>query len=223
MLDDRDLKHDLLALGLLAATLLLTAAVLSYHPADAPSHLVFPTAEQTHNLCGRVGALLAFVAFEGLGLGAFYVIVSLGVLAGWMLARRDVDRPVLRLAGWLASLAGLTGLATMLLGGLSPGPVIGAGGYLGAAVAGWFEMHLAWLGALICSASLTVAGLLLCTEYALVRMLAIAVGKPTAHAARALSPALGKAMMRIIRRAETEPHSEAEKDWTEWEDDLGAS
>jgi len=225
MFEDRDLKLDLAALGLLAVTLFLTASVLSYHPADAPSHLVFPTAEQAHNLCGRIGAVVAWSALEGLGLGAYYLIVSAVALAAVMLARHEVDRPVARLAGWLASLAGLTGLATMIAGNLSPGPVIGAGGYLGAAVAGTLQMYLAWFGGLIACFSLLIAGLLLCTEYALVRLLAVTLGRPTARAVRTVSPPVARAMMRLIRRAEHagdedwDAQTDEEAEWDSAEDD----
>ena len=55
----------------------------------------------------------------------------------------------------------------MVLGRRSPGPAIGAGGYLGAAGRTWLQMHFANAGAYILALSAVAAGLLLCTDYVL--------------------------------------------------------
>ena len=69
MLENRNLKLDLLALGLLAAVIFLAAALLSYDPADPPSKLVFPRHSQPANVCGHSGAMASRLAVRGLGLG----------------------------------------------------------------------------------------------------------------------------------------------------------
>jgi len=112
------------------------------------------------------------------GLGAYYLVCSLGVLDFVLLARRPIGQPVVRSVGWLLSLLGLTSLASMALPQLSPGPVIGSGGYLGAAGRGLLEMHFASVGAYILLTSLVLGGLLLCTDYVLVRIVAWVLGKP---------------------------------------------
>ena len=108
MLEDRNLKLDLFALGLLAATVFLGAALLSYSPTDSPGRLVFPAATETANVCGHIGAITSTYLFKGLGLGAFYLLLSLAVLNSLLLSRREVSQPVLRLVGWLISLVGIT-------------------------------------------------------------------------------------------------------------------
>ncbi len=178
MLEDRNLKLDLFALGLLAATVFLGAALLSYSPDDPPSRLSFPAATETTNVCGHIGATTSTYVFKGLGLGAFYLLFSLAVLDSLLLARRDVSQPVLRLAGWLISLVGITVLVAMACPWLSPGPVIGSGGYLGATGRALMEMHFASVGAYILTLSLIFGGLLLCTDYLLLRMLSVTVGLP---------------------------------------------
>jgi len=67
--------------------------------------------------------------------------------------------------GWL-TLGMLLALSTTW----SPGPVIGPGGYLGAAGRGLLEMHFAKAGAYLMTLSLLVGGLLLSTEYFLPRL-----------------------------------------------------
>ena len=178
MLEERSLKLDLLALGLLAVTVFLAASLLSYDPADPPSELVYPPSAQTANLCGRSGALVSMGLLGAFGLGAYYLLFSLAVLDSLLLARRKITDPVLRLAGWLLSLAGISTFAAMALPQLSPGPVIGSGGYLGAAGRGFMETNFASVGAYILVVSLILGGLLLSTDYVLIRLLAASIGIP---------------------------------------------
>ncbi len=186
MLEERDLKIDLLALGLLALTIFLAASLLSYDPADPPSRLVYPERSETANVCGRFGALAGTVLLSAFGLGAYYLLVSLAVLDSLLLARRPIGEPVLRAAGWLLSLAGFSTLAAMAAPRLSPGPVIGSGGYLGAAVGGVLEANFASTGGLIVVLSLIAGGLLLCTDYVLFRALAWVAGSPIRTLGRGL-------------------------------------
>jgi S-DNA-T family DNA segregation ATPase FtsK/SpoIIIE len=178
MLENRNLKLDLLALGLLALVVFLAAALWSYDPADPPSKLVFPERTRVLNVCGHSGALASRLLLGALGLGAYYLLVSLAALDFVLLRRRPIGQPIVRTAGWLLSLSGLTILAAMAVPQLSPGPVIGAGGYLGAAGRGLLELHFASVGAYILAASLWLGGLLLCTDYLLVRVVAWILGKP---------------------------------------------
>jgi len=184
MLEERNLKLDLLALGLLALTIFLAAALLSYNPADPPAKLVYPQLTETGNMCGRSGALVSAMLFGMLGLGAYYLLVSLAVLDSVLLVRRTISDPVTRFVGWLLSLVGFTTLVAMALPGFSPGPVIGSGGYLGAAGRGLLEMHFASVGAYILTVSLILGGLLLCTDYVLIRLLTWSLGAPTRSVGR---------------------------------------
>ncbi len=184
MLEQRNLKLDLLALGLLALAIFLGASLLSYDPADPPSRLVYPERTQPANLCGRSGAVTSTLLFSALGIGAYYLLVSVAVLDAILLARRRVTIPFLRLAGWLLSLVGLCTLAAMALPGLSPGPVIGSGGYLGAAGRGLLERNFAATGAAIVVVSLILGGLLLSTDYVLLKILAWTVGVPAKNLGR---------------------------------------
>ena len=178
MLEHRDLKKDLLALGLLALVVFLAASLLSYDAADPPSKLVYPERAEVLNLCGRSGAFVSRMLLTGMGLGAYYLVFSLGLLDAMLLARKPLTQPVTRLAGWLTSLAGFTTLVAMAVPQLSPGPVIGAGGYLGAAGRGLLELNFATVGAYIFTVSLVLGGLLLSTDYLLIHIMAWVVGKP---------------------------------------------
>ncbi len=171
MLVERNLKRDLFALALLAGVIFLGVALCTYHPADPPSTLVYPGGQQVRNACGRVGAWLADRLLNGLGMGAFYLLVSLVVLDGLLLLRRKIDQPFIRTGGWILSLLGLTTVLALILPQKSPGPVVGAGGFLGAAGRTTLEMHFALAGASILALSMMLAGLLMCTDYLIPRAL----------------------------------------------------
>ena len=55
MLEQRDLKLDLLALGLLTFCVFLGASLFTFNPADPPSTLVYPPRTEIANVCGRSG------------------------------------------------------------------------------------------------------------------------------------------------------------------------
>ena len=180
MLDQRRLYRDLAALALAAFTLFLALALISYDSADPvvswlyrADSLVHPPNSQAGNFCGNWGAFAANLLLTAFGVGAYYLVLSQGVLAAHLLRRRDVDLPALRMAGWLASLFGVTTLAAIGLPGLSPGPVIGAGGYLGALGKSLALMHFATAGGLVIAASVTLGGLLLATDYAFIQVIVL--------------------------------------------------
>ena len=204
---NRNLRLDLLALGLLALVVFLALSLVTYSPADPvielasplnqlyhPDVLVYPQNETVQNVCGHWGALVASMLFTGLGLGAYYLVVSLVTLDVLLLMRREVDTPLVRTFGWCMSLAGLTTIAALAVPNWSPGPVIGSGGYLGALGAGLLEMRFATIGALVLSTGLVMGGLLLATEYALVHVISTVLDLTMA------SLASGKALLPIRRR-----------------------
>lgn len=170
MFEERNLKIDLLALGLLALTVFLAAALLSYAPEDPPGRLVYPRPESINNLCGHSGAIVSHVLLTAFGIGAYYVLGSMAMLTAALLSRHPITEPLVRLSGWLLSLAGFCALASMAVPELSPGPVIGAGGYLGAAGRGMLEMYFASVGAYILVISAACVGVFLATDYLLLRL-----------------------------------------------------
>jgi S-DNA-T family DNA segregation ATPase FtsK/SpoIIIE len=192
MFENRDLRADLAALALAVATLFFAVALLTYDPADnvaealgvlaaayRSDQLVVPANESLHNLCGRWGAVAADMLLNAFGVGAYFVVGGLALLTARMLRRQTVDAPYLRAAGAVGALLGLVTLVQMLAPGLTPGPVIGSGGYLGALTSGWLSLHFATFGGAMLALSFLIGGLLLATDYALLhgaqQMLALCV------------------------------------------------
>ena len=178
MPEKHNTKRDLVAVALLALTAFLGASLLTYNPADPPTHLVYPEGAEITNVCGRAGALVGSLLLTAFGLAAYYLVVSLAVVAAVLLARRPVGDPLVRLVGWLLSLVGLSALGAMALPQFSPGPVVGPGGYLGLAGRALLEMNFASTGSYIIVASLILGGLLLSTDYVLFRLLAWMIWLP---------------------------------------------
>ena len=161
MPENRNLKRDMLALGLVALSVFVALSLATYDPADPPAQLTYPPQTVTHNVCGPVGARVAYFLLEGFGLGAYYLAVSMGTLSFFLLARRPLDSAWLRGLGWGLSLVGLATLAALAAPTLSPGPVIGSGGYVGAAGRALLLAHLATAGAYLVVLSVVICGLLL--------------------------------------------------------------
>ncbi len=199
---DRSPKFDALAIVLAAVTLLLVLALGTYDRYDPPSQLVWPPNAEVRNAAGRVGATVAHTLLEMMGVGAYYLVGSLGVLAGFVGMRRTIDQPVLRTVGWALSLVGVSTLGALALKGWSPGPIIGAGGYLGAMGRAWLESNFATAGAFLFALSVLLAGLLLCTDYFVFRAAAAAtaVSGTTLGATLRTASQLGAHAVRSARR-----------------------
>jgi S-DNA-T family DNA segregation ATPase FtsK/SpoIIIE len=211
MLEERDLKLDLLALGLLAVTIFLAASLFSYDPADPPTNLVFPRHVEISNICGRVGAIVAAGLFAAFGLGAYYLVVSLAIFTAVLVSGKNAGQPALRLAGWLLSLASFSTLAAMALPCFSPGPVIGSGGYLGAAGRGLLEMNFANVGGYLMVTSAVLVGLLLSTDYMLLRF-ALSATRVSAKGLGAGTGRLRKVCTPKSRRRAAQPKEAAREE-----------
>ncbi len=211
MLEERDSKVDLLALGLCVVAVFLTVSLLSHDAADPPVELVspfnrlyqmdtavYPALDQPANSCGRWGALASALLLDAFGYAAFVVVGSLSVAAVLLLLRRNIDSLFVRAVGWTAALVGLTTLMSMLLPWSPEGTLMGAGGHLGALGAGLLEFHFARAGGFILAASLLVGGTLLSTDYVLLRgamvvgTLLITVSARSGRAKRPRSVAMAK-------------------------------
>ena len=185
MLDRRSHKLDVVALGLLALALFLAVSLLTYNPADPPSSLVYPPHSKIANACGRSGAMAAQCLLQFFGLAAYFFVLSITVVDALLLARRQITEPLLRVFGWGMAMAALATLLALVYSGATPGPVIGPGGYLGAAGRALLEMHFARAGTYILTISFLLAGLLLSTDYLLFRgRLLVAQGRDGRRAGR---------------------------------------
>src|SRR5690606_24990429 len=94
MIDYRRLRTDLLALGLLATIVFVGLSLSSYDPADPPSTLVYPANPQVTNICGPVGARLAYGLHAGLGYGAYALLAAMLLFDLRLFSRKGLSDPL---------------------------------------------------------------------------------------------------------------------------------
>ena len=181
MFEQRDVKLDVLALAILALVVFAGLALFSYDPADATlleaRRQVFDstgvTAPELNNICGQAGAIAANGLLRLLGVGAYFAMFSLAVLDVLLLTRRAIHQRVLRIMGWALAMVGVTTLAAIVIPRISPtfwyGPDAGPGGLLGTLGSSLILTHFATTGAYVLLASFILAGMLLCTDYFIVK------------------------------------------------------
>ncbi len=184
MSEPRQVKFDVEATVLAAICLFLWISLLSYDAGDAvgplvapfnqfyePSQSVYPLNQTTQNWCGWAGALAAQMMVDGLGIGAIPLVAAMTALTIWMFRVQSNFVAPSRQFGWLLVIVAFTTFATLLKLETPQAPVIGAGGYLGALTTTWLDKHFATVGSFILTSAVMVAGLLLSTDYVVLRWL----------------------------------------------------
>src|SRR5436190_23104830 len=83
------------------AWLFLSVALLSFNSADAPSHVVAVHNHPAANLCGAVGAIIAYWAYHVIGVGAWMILLGMGIFLGVTVTGRKVNQLMLRSLGLL--------------------------------------------------------------------------------------------------------------------------
>ncbi len=196
----RRLGWDLLGLALGATTVFVTISVLSYDPADPPFPQDFPPNSVPANPCGLVGAWIAWATLAGLG-AASYLVPFFLAAAAWACFRGGINRIPRRFAGAYITLVSFAALMGVIPWPYWHGPVIGPGGWIGTAVIVQAERYLAPTGIAILSASLVITGLLLATDYWVVRFVAALLKVPSRSLQRyVLQPVLHRLGLIPARR-----------------------
>lgn len=178
MLDYRRIRNDLLALGLLAATLFVGLCLASYDPADPPACNVFPAKDHVANWCGPVGAKIAHALRTSVGVGSWFVLVVLLTTDIRLFSRTETRDGLQRTLGAGLILGSVCVLLAQFAPSLGGGPVVGSGGYVGASGSALLEEHFAGPGLLVLTASTLAAGMLLWGERILFRPLVLILGAP---------------------------------------------
>lgn len=165
------LKTDLFALGLLAATIFTGLALASYDPADAATGAVYPPRAETANLGGPLGATVAHTLLTTLGLGAWFLLISMTVVDVRLFARKNYPDPWTRTIGWALLVTVVCIMFRAAVPGWGQGSVVGSGGYVGAWGLTLLEQHVSAAGMVVLLGTGFVAGMLLTTETFLFRAL----------------------------------------------------
>lgn len=237
MIENRNPRCDLFAAILFVVALFLSVSLLTYDPADAVGEwfksfdrfyqadvLVWPQNTTVNNACGYLGAALADLLFTSLGIGAFFLVIGIGVVAVSLLQKQTMESLWTKSLGWLLTLLGMTTLVSMLIPEATLGPIIGAGGYLGALGAGLMKMLFAGTGGLILAASVLAIGLFLWTEYILIKMVVgVLVGGMSAFSWAAPSDLWERIRTRLQAEASDADYEDEEDEEVAEEDDRRRS
>jgi S-DNA-T family DNA segregation ATPase FtsK/SpoIIIE len=177
MHDRHRLKTDLLALGLLAATVFVALSLFSHDPADPPTTTVYPAHTEAFNTCGRVGAWVSHKLHAAFGAGAWFVLVVMAIVDVRLFSRRTEHDPLIRGFGWglLLVVACIGCRALLNIGG---GAIHGAGGLAGAWGLALLQEHFSTAGTALLLLTGLIVGALLTTDTFLFRALGYAMTAP---------------------------------------------
>lgn len=108
------LIREMVAVGLIFASVLLAAALLSHSPLDPSPVHASTLRDHPVNLAGPLGAALSAVLYGLLGVSVL-ILPPLGLVVGWRLLRgRDLAAPKAAAAGWALIVLALPGLIALL-------------------------------------------------------------------------------------------------------------
>lgn len=151
-------------LGLAGLWAFLLIALVSFHPADAPGHAVYPPNDPVSNWGGPVGAYASYHLLRLLGLSAWLLMLLAGV-GLFVSAKRPrhgvaaVGMPILRTVGVVLLVAALAGTLRLLAPNLGPMPDL-SGGTVGVVVGEELAVRFGPVGSLLWLGLLALIGLL---------------------------------------------------------------
>ncbi|MGD1002353.1 MAG: DNA translocase FtsK 4TM domain-containing protein [Candidatus Brocadiia bacterium] len=128
-MDRRKIYLRGLGVALVALALILLMSFISYNRSDYPYPVVAPVNTTPENICGTVGAHLAWLFWFFFGMGAILLVFATAVVGGLMIIAQPVTDPVVRGLGAGLFLLAWCGLASRIFDPKAmPG---GAGGIIG--------------------------------------------------------------------------------------------
>jgi len=154
-------------LGLLALVVFVGLSLASFDPADPPSTRVFPARTDVANLGGTYGAHAAHWLRAGFGFGAYFIVFSLFVADVRLFSRTESTDRVVRILGRVCAIAALCIGLQIVLPTFDNAPVIGNGGYIGAAGADVLTSWTSLGGTVILVVAGLLSGILVTGEYRL--------------------------------------------------------
>ena len=163
---------ETLGVAFFAAALVWLVSLTTYDTADAVWFFNPDGAAPPVNLVGRVGAFLAEISYQLVGLTAFLIPVQLVVLGWHAFWCRPVGAAYTKLLGLGVIVGCSAGFLSLAFGHIveSPRP-IDAGGYLGALLTGLLAEYFNRIGSIIVILTLALPALMLSTQFSLGQLL----------------------------------------------------
>ena len=158
-----NLLHQTAIAVLAAAWLFLLLSFSSFHVTDWPSHDVYPY-PAIQNLCGSVGAFIAYFSFLAIGQGVFPVLFFTGVCLALLACRSRLSDPWLRVIGLGVLTVAFAAIVHQLRQGSFTGLPEGHGGIVGIATSTYLQSHFSTVGTRLILMSAMMVGLLLAAD-----------------------------------------------------------
>jgi S-DNA-T family DNA segregation ATPase FtsK/SpoIIIE len=174
----RIIRQTLLFVGL-STWVFMLLSLGSFHTSDWPSHQVYPY-PPIQNLCGAVGAYVAYVCFLALGQGVFPILFFTGVCLALVLFKNRVGDLWLRAIGLLLLSVAFAAVIHNLRPGSSGAFPEGHGGIVGIGMSTWLQSHFNTWGTRLILATTMMIGLLLAADELVLRTPGV-VGQAITH------------------------------------------
>jgi S-DNA-T family DNA segregation ATPase FtsK/SpoIIIE len=146
----------------------------SFHPTDWPSHCVYPY-PPIQNVCGSVGALVAYYCFLAVGQGVFPVLFFSGVCMALLVYQGRLSDVWLRVAGLLILSIAFAATVHHFKPGSRGGFPEGQGGVIGIGTAAFLQAHFSTVGTRLVLLTAILIGLLLAADDLVLRAPGFAV------------------------------------------------
>ncbi len=162
-MDRPHLKTWIILIAAWAFWLFLMFSVGSFHATDWPSHTVYPY-PPTQNLCGEVGAAVAYACQFVMGQGIYPILLFVAACLILFMAKGRVGDLWMRAVGiLLVSIAFSTGIHHLHPASANGLPE-GSGGLIGIASSAFLERHVAPTGTRLILLATFIVGLLLAAD-----------------------------------------------------------
>jgi S-DNA-T family DNA segregation ATPase FtsK/SpoIIIE len=158
----------------------LMLALASFHSDDWPSHQVYPYPPAPQNLCGSVGAVIAYYGFLALGQGVFPILFFSGVCLALVMFKNQVGDLWLRAVGLLLLTIAFSAVVHNIKPGSSSAFPEGHGGIVGIGASTYLQSHFSTVGTRLILLTGILIGLLLVADDLVLRTPVI-VGHAIVH------------------------------------------
>jgi len=171
-----NLVRNIFVIAAAGVWVFLLLSLGSFSPTDWPSHAVYPHPADTHNVCGKVGSLVAYYCFLAIGQGVFPVLFFTGVAVAMWLFKHRVGDMWLRVVGLTLLTIAFSAAVHHMRPGSMTGMPEGHGGILGISASAFLQSHFSTTGTRLVLVTAILVGLFLAADDLVLRTPAVAIG-----------------------------------------------
>jgi S-DNA-T family DNA segregation ATPase FtsK/SpoIIIE len=165
---------EFLGVVLFGVALIWLIALVTYDPTDPVPYFTTAAGHSPTNFVGRVGAFLSELSFQLFGYAGYLLPAVIGVMGWHYFWCQAPDAAYTKLTGVTLLFACASAFLSLVFGPAAGGRSFGAGGSVGAGLAGVLSESLNRIGSLIVLVMLMMLAVILSTQFSFGRMFASA-------------------------------------------------